>query len=137
MKKEQVQRLMAEYVTKQNRLESLVRQVTLIDASISELNTAKEFLSNLRSMQNEQDILIPVGANILAFGSIKNAKEVLVSIGADVFAKKSIEDALKDIENRISELNKAKEDIQKEITSLQSDLEKIRPELEKILQTQK
>ncbi len=134
MKKEQAQRLMAEYTAKQARIESLARQLTLIDASISELNIAKEFLTNLKNMKNDQDILVPIGANILAFGSIRNTKEVLVSIGAEVFAKKSVEDALKYVESRINDLNKAKENIQKEIVSLQGELERIRPELEKILQ---
>jgi len=134
MKKEQAQRLMAEYTAKQARIESLARQLTLIDASISELNIAKEFLTNLKNMKNDQDILVPIGANILAFGSIRNTKEVLVSIGAEVFAKKSVEDALKYVESKINDLNKAKENIQKEIVSLQGELERIRPELEKILQ---
>ena len=70
-------------------------QFEIINASLGNLYTTKLTLDNLRDGVNEDDeILIPIGGLASIKATIKDTKKVLVYVKNDTVIEKTVEDAI-------------------------------------------
>jgi len=101
-------------------------QFEIINASLGNLYTTKLTLDNLRDGVNENDeILIPIGglANIKA--TIKDTKKVLVYVKNDTIIEKTVEDAIEFILKLIEQHNTQLKFLRERILSLDLNLQGI------------
>jgi prefoldin, archaeal alpha subunit/eukaryotic subunit 5 len=89
------------------QLETISRQVRLLQVSLEETTRARESLKALNDAKEGDEILIPVGASSFVPVRVTGEKKALVNIGNRISAEKSIDEAIVFIETNGKELSEA------------------------------
>ncbi|NVM19176.1 MAG: prefoldin subunit alpha [Candidatus Lokiarchaeota archaeon] len=99
-------------------------QFEIINASLGNLYTTKLTLDNLKEGVNENDeILVPIGGLASIKATIKDTKKVLVYVKNDTIIEKSVEEAIEFISNLIEQHNTQLKFLQERIFSLDLNLQ--------------
>jgi prefoldin alpha subunit len=86
--------------------EMLQGQLEIVNASLSNLRNTKTTLENLKEGVNENDeVLVPIGGLVNIRASIKDTEKVLLYINQDTVIEKNIEDSIEFIDKLISQHN--------------------------------
>lgn len=128
-KNENLKERYLEFQINLQQLNKLNQHFALINEKINELHTLDQNLTELNSIKENQEILVPFGAGILIKASIKDTKDLLMNVGSNVVVKKSASDSKKIIQQQILELEKALAETEKEILNLSTSLELMQKEL--------
>ena len=86
------------------QLESIEMQLQYLQSTLMDYQRAKMTVEHLSAVDENSDILIPVGAGTFVNGSLKNASNVLIGVGAGVVLEKSGDDAVKKLDERIQRI---------------------------------
>ena len=101
-------------------------QFEIINASLGNLYTTKLTLDNLRDGVNENDeILIPIGGLASIKGTIKDTKKVLVYVKNDTIIEKTVEEAIEFISKLIEQHNTQLKFLRERILNLDLSLQGI------------
>ena len=101
-------------------------QFEIINASLGNLYTTKLTLDNLRDGVNENDeILVPIGGLASIKATIKDTKKVLVSVKNDTIIEKTVEEAIEFISKLIEQHNTQLKFLRERILSLDLNLQGI------------
>ena len=101
-------------------------QFEIINASLGNLYTTKLTLDNLRDGVNENDeILIPIGGIVSIKATIKDTKKVLVYVKNDTIIEKTVEEAIEFISKLIEQHNTQLKFLQERIYNLDLSLQGI------------
>ncbi len=101
-------------------------QFEIINASLGNLYTTKLTLDNLRDGVNENDeILIPIGGLASIKATIKDTKKVLVYVKNDTIIEKTVEEAIEFISKLIEQHNTQLKFLQERIYNLDLSLQGI------------
>ena len=104
----------------------LQSQFEIINASLGNLYTTKQTLDNLRDGVNENDeILIPIGGLASIKATIKDTKKVLVYVKNDTIIEKTVEEAIEFISKLIEQHNTQLKFLRERILSLDLNLQGI------------
>jgi len=99
-------------------------QFEIINASLGNLYTTKLTLDNLKEGVNENDeILVPIGGLASIKATIKDTKKVLVYVKNDVIIEKSVEEAIEFVSNLIEQHNTQLKLLQDRIYNLDLNLQ--------------
>ncbi len=99
-------------------------QFEIINASLGNLYTTKLTLDNLKEGVNENDeILIPIGGLASIKATIKDAKKVLVYVKNDVIIEKTVEEAIEFISKLMDQHNTQLKFLQERIYNLDLNLQ--------------
>ncbi|MEM3437014.1 MAG: prefoldin subunit alpha [Nitrososphaerales archaeon] len=122
-------------MSEQERLQSLVAELRILEAYFNEINARESLLARaimesraaleaIKSFPSNEisDLLVPIGGGIFMEASAKPPEKLLVSIGANVVVEKTkdstisfLEDRIKELENAISKLEAQKEELARRI----------------------
>jgi prefoldin alpha subunit len=86
------------------QLESIDMQLQYLQATIAEYQRAKMTVEQLTNIDENSELLIPVGAGTFVNGSLKNASKVLIGIGAGLVVEKNIDEAMTKLDERVKRL---------------------------------
>jgi len=101
-------------------------QFEIINASLGNLYTTKITLDNLRDGVNEDDeILIPIGGLASIKATIKDTKKVLVYVKNDTIIEKTVEEAIEFISKLIEQHNTQLKFLRERILNLDLSLQGI------------
>ncbi|MEE9377622.1 MAG: prefoldin subunit alpha [Candidatus Lokiarchaeia archaeon] len=101
-------------------------QFEIINVSLGNLYTTKLTLDNLRDGVNENDeILIPIGGLASIKATIKDTKKVLVYVKNDTIIEKTVEEAIEFISKLIEQHNTQLKFLRERILSLDVNLQGI------------
>lgn len=101
-------------------------QFEIINASLGNLYTTKLTLDNLRDGVNENDeILIPIGGLVSIKATIKDTKKVLVYVKNDTIIEKTVEEAIEFVSKLIEQHNTQLKFLQERIYNLDLSLQGI------------
>jgi len=101
-------------------------QFEIVNASLGNLFTTKRTLDNLKDGVDENDeILIPIGGIVSLKGSIKDTKKVLVSYGQDTVIEKTIEESIEFINKLMKQHNEQLKFLKERILTLDYNLQGI------------
>ena len=104
----------------------LQSQFEIINASLGNLYTTKLTLDNLRDGVNENDeILIPIGGLVSIKATIKDTKKVLVYVKNDTIIEKTVEEAIEFISKLIEQHNTQLKFLRERILNLDLSLQGI------------
>jgi prefoldin alpha subunit len=94
------------------------------DASLGNLYTTKKTLDNLKDGIDENDeILIPIGGIVSIKGSLKDTKKVLVSITQDIVIEKTTEESIEFINKLMKQHNEQLKFLKERILALDYNLQ--------------
>ncbi len=101
-------------------------QFEIINASLGNLYTTKLTLDNLRDGVNEDDeILIPIGGLASIKATIKDTKKVLVYVKNDTIIEKTVEEAIEFISKLIEQHNTQLKFLQERLLNLDLSLQRM------------
>ena len=119
----------------EQRLQSLVSQVRILEAYLNEISTREnltgraiiegrasmEAVKALLSAPNS-DVLLPIGAGVLISSAIAKPEKLFVDIGAGAVVAKTSEETLALVEQRIKELETTLKKLQQQKNQVENQL---------------
>ena len=114
------------------QLESLNRQVRLLQVSLEDTTRARESFRTLAGAKEGDEILVPVGASSFIPAKVTGKKKAIVGIGNRLAAEKDLDEAVEFMEVSVSEISKA---LREAINAL-SEIEKMAAELTAAVQNE-
>ena len=102
----QLQAHLYEFRMLEGRLKEISSQSEMLVRALIETRGGLTTLNGL-SASSTTEVLIPIGGGLFVNGKTPPSDKLLVTIGADVIVEKQKEDALKDVEERIKEMENA------------------------------
>ncbi|MBT3395414.1 prefoldin subunit alpha [archaeon] len=88
----------------QSQMQQIEEQMGMVAQQILELKSLNKNLDDLSSVEEDKDMVIPLGAGIFIEAKTKGTREVLMNVGSGVMARKSFEDAQKILTKQVSDL---------------------------------
>jgi prefoldin alpha subunit len=95
----------------------------MVVSSVSELRVAKQSLEDLKGIKPGSNLLVPVGGAAFINASLGDFDKVVVGIGADVSIEMAYDDAVKDVNERLDEMEKAQGSIEQQLGQIMAQLE--------------
>ena len=131
MNEEEAREAVAMLETAKAQLEALTRQQEIIKLTIDEHGRAKETVENLAAKSPGEDVLIPVGADMLIHATISENRNAVLGIGAGVSFERSPEEVGKAIDIRIDDLNRALKRVTERVEQTEKSMQQLSEEIQK------
>ena len=122
-KENQLRQLVTEMRMMEGTVNTLQQRLQVVLASVSELRLAKQSLGDLKDIESGSNLLVPVGGAAFINANLGDVEKVVVGIGADVSLEMSYDDAVKDVEERLQEMEKAQSSIEQQLGQIMAQLE--------------
>ncbi len=122
-KENQLRQLVTEMRMMEGTVNTLQQRLQVVLASVSELRLAKQSLGDLKDIESGSNLLVPVGGAAFIKASLGDIDKVVVGIGADVSLEMAYDDAVKDVDERLQEMEKAQNSIEQQLGQIMAQLE--------------
>ena len=116
------------------QLESIDMQLQYLQSTLADYQRAKITVGELHSVDENSEILIPIGAGTFVNGSLKNKSNVLIGVGAGIVIEKKVDEAVIKLEERIKRIQ---ENLEKMISlgqRIQSDAEELSQKTQQMME---
>ena len=122
-KENQLRQIVTEMRMMEGTVNTLQQRLQIVVASVSELRLAKQSLEDLKGVKPGSNLLVPVGGAAFINANLGDVEKVVVGIGADVSLEMAYDDAVKDINERLEEMEKAQGSIEQQLGQIMAQLE--------------
>jgi len=129
---EEIRRLIVELRMLENTAEAIQSRMNLINAMSAELNLAKETLEGIGKEKVDAPVFVPIGGGSYIKARLADIDKVVYGIGAGVAVEKSLEEAKKGVEERVSELEKTKRTLEQQLSQVMSKIQEDRERLQRL-----
>jgi len=130
--RQRLQRILTELGDYQTTADLLRQQLSILASSISELSMTVETVKTIKGLKPDTEVLVPIGSDSFATAKVALTDRVITGLGANIVAERSVEDAVRMLEARITEFGQAMEQARQELEKLGERIEALRPEAERI-----
>lgn len=80
------------------------QQIEILNSYYGEIQTSELTLVELKDAEENQQILLPIGAGNFIYTTVKDAEKVIVTIGAGIHTEKSLDQAIEGVQKKKSEV---------------------------------
>lgn len=87
------------------QLQDLEQSLQMADQELEYANIAVGMISELKSANPNQELLIPIGNGVFFTVNVGDVRKVKVAVGSGVLVDKTADDAINFVKGQISELN--------------------------------
>jgi len=122
-KENQLRQLVTEMRMMEGTVNTLQQRLQVVLASVSELRLAKQSLGDLKDIKSGSNLLVPVGGAAFINANLGDVDKVVVGIGADVSLEMEYDDAVKDVDERLQEMEKAQTSIEQQLGQIMAQLQ--------------
>ena len=122
-KENQLRQLLSEMRMMEGSSNTLQQRLQQVIAAVSELRMAKNSLGDLKLVESGTNLLVPVGGGAFINAEMGGIDTVVVGIGAGVSVEMQYEDAVKDVNDRLSEMEKARASVEEQLGQILAQLE--------------
>lgn len=129
---EEIRRLIVELRVLENTAESIQSRMNLVNAMFAELNLAKETLEGIGKEKVDASIFVPIGGGSYIKAKLTDVNKVVYGIGAGVAVERSLEEAKKGVEERVSELEKTRRALEQQLSQVMGRIQEDRERLQKL-----
>jgi len=119
----QLRRLVTEIRMMEGTVQVLEQRLQLLNASVAELRLAQGSLGELKNVEPQNPLLVPVGGGVFMNARLGDISKVIVGIGADVSVEMGYDKAVEDIVGRLQEMEKAQASVQEQLGQIYAQLE--------------
>lgn len=117
-KERRLRQLLTEIQLMEGSVNALQQRLQLINAAVSELNMAQDSLKDLKDIEKGSPLLVPIGGGVFMNTELGDVKKVIVDIGANVSLEMRYESAVKDISERLAEMEDAQTSVREQLTQI-------------------
>ncbi len=107
----------------------LQSRLDIVTAALSETLTAISTLEGTKGKPGGTETLVPIGSGSFVKARLADAEKVIIGVGAGVCIEKPIEDSMKDLRLRSSELEKARATVTQQLNQVYGQTEDYRAHL--------
>lgn len=122
-KENRFRQLISEMRMMEGTVNTLQQRFQMLMASVSELRLAKQSLGDLKDIEPESNLLVPIGGSAFINASLGDIEKVVVGIGADVSLEMSYDDAVKEVTERLDEMENAKASVEQQLNQIMAQLQ--------------
>ncbi|MDI6701908.1 prefoldin subunit alpha [Methanothermobacter wolfeii] len=116
----------------QSQAELIQQQMETVRATISELEILEKTINDIQG-KDGSETLVPVGAGSFISAELKDTQNIVMSVGAGVAIKKSVDEALKTVENEKKELEATLQKMGENLRKITEIMMKLSPQAEELL----
>ena len=118
----------------QEQAKILASNVEMLTMYLQEMVTSKLTLEGIQDLNPGDEILVPIGASSFIRARIDDTEKVIVGVGADVSVDRACEDAVQNLEKRISLTQERIKENQENYMKVAAKLEELNAEAQEIIQ---
>ena len=96
----------------------LQSRLDIVSGASSETLTAIQTLEGAKGQNEGSELLIPIGSGSFVKARLSDAGTIIIGVGAGVCVEKTVEDSIKDLRLRSSELEKARVSVTQQLSQL-------------------
>lgn len=104
----------------------LQSRLDIVTAALSETLTAISTLEGTKGKPGGTETLVPIGSGSFVRTKLADVEKVIIGVGAGVCIEKPIEDSMKDLRLRSSELERARTSVTQQLTQVVAQAEDYR-----------
>lgn len=131
---ELLRQLIVQLQTLETAYQEIRSRLSLIDAALSEIGIASLTLKGIKNLDNDSEILIPIGGGSFVKAKLSDPNNVVHSIGSGVSTEKTIDLAQADFDNRISDFQKIRNTLNQQLSQATMAITNIRNQIQQITQ---
>jgi len=131
---ELLRQLIAQLQALETAYQEIRSRQNILDAALSEINLALLTLKGIKTLDNDSEILIPIGGGSFVKARLSDSNNVVHSIGSGVSTEKTIELAQADFDNRISDFQKIRNSLNQQLNQATMAITNIRNQIQQITQ---
>lgn len=122
-KENQLRQLVTEMQMMEGTVNTFRQRLQVVLSSVSELRVAKQSLEDLKNIESGNNLLVPVGGAAFINATLGELDKIVMGIGADVSIEMAYDDAMKDVNERLDEMEKAQGSIEQQLGQIMTQLE--------------
>ena len=107
----------------------LQSRLDIVTAALSETLTAISTLEGTKGRTADAETLVPIGSGSFVKTKLADVEKVIIGVGAGVCIEKPLDDSMKDLRLRSSELERARTTVTQQITQVLTQAEEARAHL--------
>ncbi|RMF91340.1 MAG: prefoldin subunit alpha [Methanobacteriota archaeon] len=130
----ETERLLAEYEGYKAQADALRESMALIEDSIARISVALEALEAASSMDQSNEILLPIGPDSFLKARIIDREHAFVGIGAGSVVKKPLSQAVADLEKRKSDLEERRKEMGESLQKVALAAQELAPRLRELVE---
>jgi len=115
---QELQRLMVELRILEGTIESLRSRISLVAATLNDLNLANMTLEGIEKEKVDSSIYVPIGGGSYIKARLESTDKIIYGVGAGVSIEKTIEEVKESTSNRISQLNKTRQSLEQQLSQV-------------------
>lgn len=131
---EKVRQLLAEIRYLESTARVLQSRLDIVTAALSETLTAIQTLEGTRGKSDGTDALLPIGSGSFVKARLADPGNIIIGVGAGVCIEKPLEDSVKDLRLRSSDLEKARSTVTQQLGQVLNQVEEYRARLSDLVQ---
>jgi prefoldin alpha subunit len=126
---EDFQRSLVQLRVYEGSARALQARLEIVNAAMNEFSLASTTLEGVKTQKADEDALIPVGGGSYVRVKLSDISKIVMGVGAGVALEKPIEDSIKEIKERIADLDKARTALQEQLSQALIRIEENRERL--------
>ncbi len=130
---EEVRELISEIRLLEGSARILQSRIDVISAALSETLTAIQTLEGAKGKPEGTEALLPIGSGSFIKCRISNPDTIMIGVGAGVIVEKTIDDAIKDLRVRSSDLERARTSVTQQLGQILGQAEDYRAHLNEVV----
>src|SRR6059036_552057 len=113
---EEMRQLLVEIRLLEGSARVLQSRLDIILAAQSETSAAIQTLEGTRGQAEGTEALIPIGSGSFVKSKVTDPNNIMIGVGAGVIVEKSVDDSIKDLRLRSSELDRARTSVTQQLS---------------------
>jgi prefoldin alpha subunit len=119
----QIRRLLIELRLMQGSAETLEQRLGVLQTALADLRIASSSFNALINLKEGDPILVPTGGGTFANAILGDLSKVIVGVGANVSIEMNLEDAIKDINSRLEEVENASQSVRQQLEQILTQMQ--------------
>ena len=116
------------------QLESIDMQLQYLQSTLADYQRAKMTVGQLNGVDEDSEVLIPVGAGTFVNASLKNTSNVLIGVGAGIVIEKPADEAIIKLDERIKRIQENLEKMLSLGQKIQFDAEELSHKTQRMME---
>jgi prefoldin alpha subunit len=126
---DQMRQMLMDIRLLENSARVLQSRLDIVTAALSETLTAISTLEGTKGKPGETEALVPIGSGSFVKSKLADVDKVIIGVGAGICIEKPIEDSMKDLRLRSSELERARTTVTQQLNQVLVQTEDYRAHL--------
>jgi prefoldin alpha subunit len=122
-REDQTRRLIYELQIMQGTADTLQQRLAILQNALADLRVAEESLKALSETEEGSPILIPMGGGTLINAHLGDTSKVIINIGAEVSIDMPLDDAQKNVADRLDNMAKTNTSVEQQLQQLLAQME--------------